>query len=202
LITATPLILALQACWGETQVLANGVPQTYDGKQDYPRTDARHPDKGPLFLAFAVEKGAPRDPSVKLQTPRLIFVGNDNFLSNAVIYQAPIGKDFLVNSVNWLLGRESFIQLPPKEKVPNDVNLSDDQVSKLGWTVILGLPFAFGLLGLYYLTWRHGRNILAVTAAVVAVLLIIWGGIITLQRWAADSTSNDSAPPPSSGNGS
>lgn len=180
-ISFAPLVTSHPDWWGELDPIVDGsVPEM--GPKDR---------KGPLVIAAAMEKGAARDPQVKLQTPRLVVVGNGSHLSDTGIRIAPLGKDLLVNSLNWLLSRETLIELPAKEKPMNDVSLNDDQLANLGWALILGLPSAVGLLGLYYISWRHGRNLIVLSIIILSIALAIWGAALGIAHWTTPARSGD-----------
>ncbi len=181
-ITFVPLVASHSDWWGESDRNLESAKPTLGPKDR----------KGPLALAVAVEKGAARDPQVKLQTPRLVVVGNGEHLSDPGLRISPALRDLLVNSVNWLLSRDTLIDVPAKEKPMNDVNLSDGQIASLGLALILGLPSAVGLFGLYYIWWRHGRNLITLSIVILSVALALWAATLGLVHWTTPR-SEDSA---------
>ena len=183
-IAFTPLVGSAPNWYGETD--------PFDDK-NFPSYTPGKDHKGPLVLAVAVEKGAARDPKVQLDTPRLVVVGNGIFMSDSALKASPLGTDLLVNSLNWLLGRETLLELPPKEKPLNDIALSDEKIVRLGFLIILGIPACFGILGVYYLWWRHGRNLLLLTIVILAVGLALWGTIEAVRGWASGTPVEASA---------
>src|SRR5581483_8131667 len=94
--------------WGETDLTADEEKVTFDPQKDH---------KGPLNLAVAVEKGGVDDQRVKMDSSRLVLIGNAAFLSNDEYrFSEGASMDLTVNVLNWLLDREEMIGIPPKEK--------------------------------------------------------------------------------------
>ncbi len=133
-----PLIESSKAFWGETE---------YQGAKETPFFDPKKDHQGPLTLAAAVEKGALADARVKVETSRLIAVGNAGWLTDEGLRQAEVGLDFAVNSLNWLLNREQLIGIPPKTKEPVRLDLNESKLSKLAFTVIVLIPGIVAALG-------------------------------------------------------
>jgi hypothetical protein len=172
-ITFMPLVGALGPWYGETDPITDSTVPFPDEKKDH---------MAPLILAAGVEKGGVNDPSVKLKTPRLVLIGNGGFISKPGLEASPAGRNLLLNSVNWLLNRENLIAMPAKEKNMNDVDLSDEQMSRLGWFLLLGVPAVFGILGLYYLRWRAGGNPIVLSVIILGVFALLWLLVFLLQR--------------------
>jgi ABC-type uncharacterized transport system involved in gliding motility auxiliary subunit len=110
------------------------------------------PDKdhnGPLTVAVAIEKGGIEDPRVKVETSRLVLVGNSEFVSNEGIRISQSGLDFAINSLNWLINREQLAGIPPKPKQAVQLSLNEQQMSRLALVVmglIPGLVAVFGAI--------------------------------------------------------
>ena len=139
-ITATPLINVSDSFWGETEYSATaGQGVFFDPKKDR---------QAPFPLAISIEKGAVGDPRVKVETARMVLVGNADFLTDQGLQVADVGIDFAVNSLNYLLNRENLIAIPPKPKEPVKLQLNDDQLTKLVLTTFLAIPAAIGVVGL------------------------------------------------------
>jgi hypothetical protein len=134
----TPLIESSKVFWGETE---------YKGAKETPFFDPKKDHQGPLTLAAAVEKGALADARVKVETSRLIAVGNAGWLTDEGLRQAEVGVDFAMNSLNWLLNREQLIGIPPKTKEPVRLDLNESKLSKLAFTVIVLIPGIVAALG-------------------------------------------------------
>ncbi len=85
----------------------------------------------PLTIAVTAEKGATADPRIKVDSGRMVVVGNSVFLTSAALQQADVNIDFVINSLNWLLAREELMGIAPKVKQQFALNLSDDQMRKI-----------------------------------------------------------------------
>jgi len=118
-----------------------------------------------------VEKGSSTDPNVKLETSRLVVIGNSDFLTDDGLRAAPTALDLTSNSVNWMLNREILIKIPPKQKNKLTLSLSLEQLNTIRlWTMIY-IPLIVALIGLYYLCSRHGKNLFIITAWLAGAFL-------------------------------
>jgi hypothetical protein len=121
-----------------------------------PSRDPAREKEGPFTLAASVEKGAVQ--GVKVDTSRMIVVANSGFLTDAGVSQDEIGLDFGLNSVNWLLNRESGAGagIPPKEKKLVALTLDEAKQRKLALGVMGALPGLVAIFGL--ISWWQRRN--------------------------------------------
>jgi hypothetical protein len=165
-LTLTGLMTAAEGFWGETEYTAdrNSVP-LFDPKKD---------NAAPLTLAASVEKGASRDPNVKLETARMVIFGNGDFLSVEGLQAGPEGLDLATNAFNWLLNRDNLIAIAPKPKQNIQIALSEGQLFSLAKWVTLYIPLIVGLFGLYYLWARNGKSILKLTVTVASTFVFGW----------------------------
>ncbi|MDB6152838.1 MAG: hypothetical protein JWL90_1291 [Chthoniobacteraceae bacterium] len=134
----TPLIESSKEFWGETEFV---------GDQAVPFLDTKKDHVGPLTLAAAMEKGAVADARVKVDTSRMIVVGNAGWIADEGIRVAEVGINFAMNSLNWLLNREPLIGIPPKVKAPVHLGLDDEQLFRLAVVVTLLIPSFFAVIG-------------------------------------------------------
>ncbi|MEA3212067.1 MAG: gliding motility-associatede transport system auxiliary component [Chthoniobacter sp.] len=143
----TPLLAAGEGFWGETDpVDSEDRPAFFDPKKDH---------MGPLTLAAAVEKGGVAD--VKVDTSRLVVIGNAELLSNnGYRLSEGITLDLAVNALNWLLDREELIGIPPKEKRSIALSLNEKQLRTIALVVMGIVPGCVAMLGL--LTWWQRRT--------------------------------------------
>ncbi|MDX1630524.1 MAG: GldG family protein [Thermoanaerobaculia bacterium] len=123
---------------------------------------------GPVPLGQALELPPPEDagtgetgaeeddrPGQEGETPvqedssaRVVVLGDSDLITNAQLGTA--GNATLVtNTLNWLVERESHLGIPPKE--PEDVRLSLTPAQRrvFVWLVVLGLPAACAVVGIY-----------------------------------------------------
>jgi hypothetical protein len=141
-IKLTPLMQSGEGFWGETEYVSGesgrAAPVFFDPKKD---------KQGPLTLAVAVEKGALDDPRVKVETARMIVVGNAGFLLDEGLRVSDVGIDFAVNSLNWLLNREKIAGIAPKPKEPVRLSLDEKKMGRLAVTVLMLIPGIVAVIG-------------------------------------------------------
>jgi hypothetical protein len=145
-INVIPLIQSGKGFWGETEF---GDQQVFfDPKKDH---------MGPLTLAAAVEKGGVEDQRVKVDSARLVVVGNAELLGvGAYRLSEGISIDFTINALNWLLDREDHIGIAPKEKKNVTLSLNEQQLSSIAMTVMVLIPGIVAFFGL--LNWWQRRS--------------------------------------------
>lgn len=121
-----------------------------------PSRDPAREKEGPFTIAVAVEKGAMH--GVKVDTARMIVVGNSGFLTDGGLQQFDLGLEFGLNSVNWLLNREqgAGVGIPPKEKKLVSLALDETKLRNLAYAVVLGIPGVVAIFGL--LSWFQRRR--------------------------------------------
>jgi hypothetical protein len=146
-VRAIPLLITTADYWGETDFLFNN-PQS---ASEDPKSD----HQGPLTLGFAAERGALQDPRVKLETSRMVVLGNAAFLSNEGLQVSDLGVDFAIHTLNWLMSREQLAGIPPKPKQALSLSLNEVQLKRISLVVIGIIPTTFALIGL--LVWWRRR---------------------------------------------
>jgi hypothetical protein len=131
-IRLSALIQAAEGYWGETDFVSDTQTPFFDPKKDL---------MGPLTLAATAEKGGVADARVKVETARLVVVGNGEMLS-AKSYRLSEGLsiDFTVNILNWLLDREQMIGIAAKEKKQMTMTLNESEMNRLKTFVLLIIP--------------------------------------------------------------
>ena len=83
---------------------------------------------------------------MKLETPRLVVVGNSDFVSDDGLRVAPTVINLASNCINWLLGRETLIKVPPKVKERMTLSLTLEQLNTIRVWVVIYLPLCIALL--------------------------------------------------------
>ncbi len=165
----TELMAAPKEYWGETE---------YDStRTDVPFFDPKKDHAAPLTIGVAVEQGASKDRNVKLETPRMVVFGNGDFLTNDGLRMGPVGIDLALNAVNWLLNRENLISLPPKVKEKVSLSLSPAQMGTIRAWVAIYIPLIIGIIGLFHLSWRYGKNLFSLTiwlASIYLISVVLW----------------------------
>lgn len=142
-LTVTPLITASPRFWGETSYL-DDLPVIGEGDT-----------KPPVTVAAAVERGAVQDESVRVDSARMVVVGNAALLDARS--RLAENHDFLAASINWMVNREKLIGITPKQKHLYRIQLSDHQRNLLFWITAFCSPalvLAFG-----FSVWAKRRAI-------------------------------------------
>ena len=170
----TSLLAAPEGFWGETEYNPGD-------RTTVPMFDPKKDHVGPLTLGVAVERGGSADPKVKLETSRLVVVGNGDFLSDKGLQVGQASLELALNSVNWLLNRENLISIPPKVKEKQSLKLTDAQISTIRWWVMLFIPAIIAVFGLYHLMWRSGKNVFALTLWLAVVFLAFIASWLAMQ---------------------
>ena len=136
----TALVQAAEGYWGETDYVSDTQTPFFDPKKDR---------MGPLTLAAAAEKGGVADARVKVETSRLVVVGNGELLSDkSYRLSEGLSADFAMNTLNWLLDREEMIGIPAKEKKQTVMTLNESQMNRLKTFVLLIIPGLAALCGM------------------------------------------------------
>ncbi len=143
-----PFLQSAEGFWGETDpVESEARPAFFDPSKDH---------IGPLTIGVAAEKGGLADTRVKVETSRLVVIGNSELLSNNAYRLAEgINLDVAVNALNWLLDREELVGIPPKEKKNIALSLSEKELRNLALAVMAAVPGFVAMLGL--LNWLQRR---------------------------------------------
>lgn len=146
---ATALVQTSDDGWGETNLamLLRGDPVALD--------DADSP--GPAVVGVAVEAEAVAAESNEEDTPqyRLVVFGDSDFLTDLDISNA--GNSVLAaNTFNWLTAREDLVGIPPRDVEQVSLFLSQKQMRNLLLLVLVAMPGAAILAGIFI--WRRRRH--------------------------------------------
>jgi hypothetical protein len=146
-INAVPVVNSGEGFWGETDFSSDMTQQVY--------FDPQKDRKGPFPLAVAAEKGGVQDPRVKVETSRMVVVGNAGFLTDEGLQLADSGVDFAVNTLNWLLKRDEVVGIPPKPKEAARLNVDEKALGRLVAVIFGIVPGAVALIGAIVLIRRR-----------------------------------------------
>ena len=128
-IEVTELALTGAGSWAETnlEALSEGEAE-FDKKRDFP---------GPLPVAATA--------SIKGKG-RVLVIGDSDFATNGFLNFSG-NKDFLLNSISWLVGDERAISIRPRERQVTPLYLKETDQEYLFYVPVLGLPISFLLIG-------------------------------------------------------
>jgi len=110
---------------------------------------------GPHGVAIAIESGAMPGTGVDVKGSKIIVVGSTLFLANQMTQNQP-NKDFLFNSLNWMIKRNELIGISPTPVEQYRLTLSPQQRLILLTFVLLGLPLIIGVTG--FIVWFRRRK--------------------------------------------
>lgn len=115
------------------------------------RFDADSNEKqGPLNLAYALTRNLDN----KTQQ-RIVAIGDGDFLANA--YIGNVGNlEMGLRIVNWLIHDDRFINIPVKNAVDSNLQLTKTTVAVIGFGFLIVLPFL--LLSAGFLIWRKRKQ--------------------------------------------
>ncbi len=100
---------------------------------------------GPLAVASLAERSAGAQIGISLQGGRLMAVGSTGFVANRRLHM--LGNEWLfLNMVNWMLDKDSRLNVPPRPVATFRLALVKDDYTRLGLYFML-LPACVGLMG-------------------------------------------------------
>jgi hypothetical protein len=140
-IVVTPLMDANGRYWGEKDYLA-ALPVI--GPDD---------TQPPVHLAASIESGFVADERLKVDSSRMVVIGNAEMLEPAT--RLAVHQDFISSCMNWMLNRERLIGITPKRFPNYRLELTEDQHRKIFRVTAVLLPGVALALGL--LMWSHRR---------------------------------------------
>ena len=140
-IAVAPLITAAARYWGETSYL-----------DDLPVVSPED-TLPPVYIAAAAERGAVADERLRVDSARLVVVGNASLLDRQT--RLAQNQDFIAASLNWMLNRERLIGITPKPKGQYRVQLTPRQHDLLFWITALCAPALVLLFG--FSVWAGRR---------------------------------------------
>jgi hypothetical protein len=140
------LVGASPSAWGERAYRQRG-PATFDPASDLPPR---------LAAGTASERATPRGQlPFTVRGGRLVVFGDGDWLANARL-AAGGNLSLALSSLNWLVDRDTQLQLPPRPVEKFQLSLTTAQLGRLRLTLLLALPAATALLGLL-VYWNRRR---------------------------------------------
>ncbi len=140
------LVGASASAWGERAYRERGVP-TFDPATDLPPR---------LAAGVAAERASPKGKlPFTVRGGRVVAFGNGDWMANARL-AAGGNLSLALSSLNWLVDRDTQLQLPPRPVEKYQLSLTTAQLGRLRLSLLLGLPAATALLGLL-VYWNRRR---------------------------------------------
>lgn len=106
----------------------------------------------PVYLAAITDLGGVHDDRVSLGAPRMVVVGNCEFVKDKFVAGTAI--DFFSSAVNTLIDRTQLTGTTPKTKEFFTLNLDELQLRVLALFVLVAVPLLAALIGTVFL-WRR-----------------------------------------------
>ena len=100
---------------------------------------------GPIPLAVAVERGVPQTLDMQLGSSKLVVIGDADFVSNGSISGS--NADFFLHTLDWLVDRDDFIDIPERKIEHVRVVLSDKRLENTFWGYVCTPPILVLLVG-------------------------------------------------------
>lgn len=149
--------LAPQATDKKPLIAANyfvdGFWKEADFKAPNPTVDAR--ETKDINVAVSVEIGAGINQDLRLNSSRMVIVGNGNFIDP---YPKPSAEavEFILNSINWVSDREEMVTgIEVQEAGHYGVEVGDRPYKKMEWMALRVFPGIFFLTGLAVAFFRR-----------------------------------------------
>jgi hypothetical protein len=107
----------------------------------------------PVHVAASVERGAVSDERLRVDSSRMVVVGNASMLDPMT--RLGVHQDFIAASLNWMMNRERLIGITMKRKQIFRIQLTEEQRKQIFWVTAIMMPGAVLALGM--LVWSHRR---------------------------------------------
>jgi ABC-type uncharacterized transport system involved in gliding motility auxiliary subunit len=143
-----PLLRSSDSAWGETDLTAE--------KAGRDERDLAGPLNYALAVTRAADEPASGEGAETQERPVALVVGNSGLARNQALgFQG--NADFLVNSVNWLLGEEQMLTIRPKAEEIRMVQMDAAQAAAVFYGTTFAMPAALLAVGLAVWLRRRGR---------------------------------------------
>lgn len=133
-VEVTPLLMANNTAWGETQL--------EDGVAGYDESDS--PDN---TVGLVVTRDIPRAAENVSSQMRLVIFGDADWATNPY-FAVHANRDYLLNTVNWLADEEGSITIRPKVRQASRLSLTGKDMMYLKFFSLDVLPMCIVALGL------------------------------------------------------
>lgn len=150
-INSFPLIQAADGWWGESKYTE--LNPSFDPREDQGIiSGAANPT--PVHIAAAVVRGRENSDTTSPLASRMVVIANTDFLRPENTREEMI--HFLSSTVNWLVGRESLIGIPPKSVYRKKITIQSAHKSLIDQIILIYLPITTLLIAL--VIWNNLRN--------------------------------------------
>src|SRR5262249_19074371 len=146
------VLLSSPESWNEEQPIRNdnSIPRYERPKDDAKRGTPLEKRRGPFPLAVAVEKRLPAswypEGGTNRRSVRLAVIGQGHVFTGENL--SPAREKLLLDTCNWLLGRDDLLAKDTEPWQYPRVVLSESENALWQWGTRLGLPLLFAYLGM------------------------------------------------------
>lgn len=147
---ATPILTTVARAWTESGALTGDLAYDEDAGER----------AGPLTIGLALTRerapaGSESEADSKTTTQRVLVVGDGDFLSNQFLGNGA-NLDLGVRMINWLVGDDRFIEIPPRTAPDTGLQLSNASSAVIAVGSMIVLPLLLVLSG-GIIWWRRRR---------------------------------------------
>lgn len=130
------LVSSAETAWAES-----------DLQQTPPQFDEDDDARGPIVLAAAGTLG----------NAKTVVIASDQFALNAYLRDDVVydhGRDLILNALGWLTSEDTLLGIRPRERTAVKLVLMPDQLQRMVYVCLFGLP-GFGLALALWVLWRR-----------------------------------------------
>lgn len=153
-LAVTVLAATSTTAWGEAGYRQRRVPE-YDRGIDLKGLPNLPPPNRLGVVTVSERVQVRNNLPFSVRSGRLVVIGTDDIVANHRI-ASPGNQNLFLNAVNWSIDRDTQLNIPARPIERFQLSLSQAELVKLRYSLILALPFAAALLGLFvYWSRRH-----------------------------------------------
>ncbi len=146
-VEALPVAATSALAWGETRY-REPQPAQFNENEDQRGFPTLRPENA-LAIAVASERVRPSSGlAFSVPSGRLLVVGTDELATNRRLVSSSGNFAFALNAVTWAVGREVQLNLPARAVERFQISLSRQELNRLRFSLLFGVPGAVALLGL------------------------------------------------------
>lgn len=143
----TTLAATATTAWGKVGYRPQQGPPVFTPGVDLKGLPDLPPDDR-LGIAVLSERVQTRDNlPFSVRSGRLLVIGTGDMVANSRI-ALPGNQSFFLNAVNWIIDRDVQLNIPPRPIERYQLSLSQRELMRLRYTLLLALPACTALLGL------------------------------------------------------
>lgn len=127
-------------------ITATTLFESSPSSQSVPFRNGGSSESGPFALAIASERGNATTPGAPSSAMRAVVVCNPNFGSD-VAFSAAANANFFLAAVNWLVGNDLLVSVPPKPPVTNTIDITPAVLRFITMFSLFAMPIVTLFIG-------------------------------------------------------